>query len=180
MTVPSEYNVIGGLLGLGQDILLILLSELMLIPNAVQFVGSCKKTLQLKNHQRFYKIIETLNYPIEIHNTDPIDFEITDIDGFQKKISKKFNKDNAVSLTQILEDGIWSIETMFNTTTVYNGNCGIGIMSDSYSFPAGTNPYYGPHFGKGLFVIKEKEHLEILDSPIIKQQDLNLIQQKEH
>ncbi|KAA6310530.1 MAG: hypothetical protein EZS28_056298, partial [Streblomastix strix] len=39
MEVPSDYNIIGGLLGLGPDILLEILSELRLIPNAVQFLG---------------------------------------------------------------------------------------------------------------------------------------------
>lgn len=61
MTVPTEYNVIGGLIGLGPDILLDVLSEIRLVPNAVQFIGSCKKTLQLINHSRFYGIIESLS-----------------------------------------------------------------------------------------------------------------------
>lgn len=61
MTVPSEYNVIGGLLGLGEYIYLEILSEIRLISNAIQFLGVCKKTLQLKNHARFYKIMETLS-----------------------------------------------------------------------------------------------------------------------
>ncbi|KAA6371436.1 MAG: hypothetical protein EZS28_033036, partial [Streblomastix strix] len=57
---PSDYNVIGGLLGLGEYILLEILSELKLVPDSIQFIGTCNKTLQLKNHPRFYQIIETL------------------------------------------------------------------------------------------------------------------------
>ncbi|KAA6396442.1 MAG: hypothetical protein EZS28_008028 [Streblomastix strix] len=91
MEVPSEYNIIGGLLGLGPDILLEILSELRLIPNAVQFLGVCNKTHQLMNHQRFMKIIETLSYPIAIINKEPEDVEFIDIDGVQKKIYMKKN-----------------------------------------------------------------------------------------
>ncbi|KAA6317936.1 MAG: hypothetical protein EZS28_055016, partial [Streblomastix strix] len=121
---PSEYNIIGGLLGLGEYILLEVLSEMRLIPNAIQFLGVCNNTHQLMNHPRFYKIIETLSYPIEIYNSDPTDFELADVDGVQKKILKKQSKDNSVSLTQVLEDGIWSVETIFNTTP-NEGYCGL-------------------------------------------------------
>lgn len=60
MTVPSEYNVIGGLLGLGPDILLEVLSENRLIPNTVQLLCVCKKTHRLMKHSRFIKIVEQL------------------------------------------------------------------------------------------------------------------------
>jgi hypothetical protein len=61
MSVPTEFNVIGGLCGIGPDIMLEVLSECRLISNAVQFIGVNKKTLNLKNHARFFKIIETLS-----------------------------------------------------------------------------------------------------------------------
>lgn len=35
MAVPNEYNIIGGLLGLGPDILLAILTEMILVPDAV-------------------------------------------------------------------------------------------------------------------------------------------------
>ncbi|KAA6390705.1 MAG: hypothetical protein EZS28_013766 [Streblomastix strix] len=86
MQVPIEYNVTGGLIGLGPDILLEVLSTMRLIPDAIQFIGINKKMMQLKNHSRFIRIIETLNYPIAIHNPDPIDVDFTDIDEVQKMI----------------------------------------------------------------------------------------------
>lgn len=54
MTVPDEYNVIGGLIGLGEYILLETLLEMKFLPDAIRFIGVCQKTLQLKNHARFY------------------------------------------------------------------------------------------------------------------------------
>ncbi|KAA6375318.1 MAG: hypothetical protein EZS28_029155 [Streblomastix strix] len=126
MSVPTEFNVIGGLSGLGPDIMLEVLSELKLISNAVQFIGVNKKTLNLKNHARFFKIIETLNYPISIINNDPQEIVFSDIDGIMKKISKKNDKWTTVSLTQILENAI-------------------GIVRDTYNIPANAHPYDDPH-----------------------------------
>ncbi|KAA6381399.1 MAG: hypothetical protein EZS28_023073, partial [Streblomastix strix] len=132
--IPHEYNVVGGLLGLGQDILLEVLSEMRFIPNAIQFLGICKKTFQLKNHSRFYKIIETLNYPIAIINKDPQNVEFVDIDGVQKKINKKKDDYQTISLTQVLENGIWSLESMLRNSEIYGA--AIGIVRDSYDIPA--------------------------------------------
>ncbi|KAA6397144.1 MAG: hypothetical protein EZS28_007329 [Streblomastix strix] len=122
MEVPSEYNIIGGLLGLGPDILLEILSELKLIPNAVQFLGVCNKTRQLMNHQRFMKIMETLSYPIEIINKIPGDVEFIDID-------------------LVLDNGIWSMEALFQNTY----GAAIGIVRDSYDIPAYAFFAYQPH-----------------------------------
>ncbi|KAA6327893.1 MAG: hypothetical protein EZS28_053777, partial [Streblomastix strix] len=133
MEVPSEYNIIGGLLGLGPDILLEILSELRLIPNAVQFLGVCNKIHQLMNHQRFMTIIETLSYPIAIINKIPGDVIFVDIDGYQKKINKKKTGDNTISLVQVLDNGIWTLEALFQNT---RGYAAIGIVRDSYDIPA--------------------------------------------
>ncbi|KAA6366983.1 MAG: hypothetical protein EZS28_037490 [Streblomastix strix] len=141
MEVPSEYNVIGGLLGLGTNILLVILSELRLIPNAVQFLGVCNKTHQLMNHQRFMKIIETLSYPIAIINKDPGDVEFIDIDLVQKKINKKKDEWSTISLVQVLDNGIWSMEALFQTRY---GEA-IGIVRDSYDIPAKAGYYNQPH-----------------------------------
>ncbi|KAA6378323.1 MAG: hypothetical protein EZS28_026153 [Streblomastix strix] len=139
MDVPSEYNIIGGLLGLGPDILLEILSELRLIPNAVQFLGVCNKTHQLMNHQRFMKIIETLSYPIAIINKVPGDVEFIDIDLVQKKINKTKTGVNTISLVQVLNNGIWTLEAMFQNTGEYS--VAIGIVRDSYDIP--PNVDYG-------------------------------------
>ncbi|KAA6363335.1 MAG: hypothetical protein EZS28_041137 [Streblomastix strix] len=114
MEVPSEYNIIGGLLGLGPDILLEILSELRLIPNAVQFLG----------------------YPIAIINKVPGDVKFIDIDLVQKKIYKKKDEWNTISLVQVLDNGIWTLEALFQNTDRY---AAIGIVRDSYEIPAKAN-----------------------------------------
>ncbi|KAA6399958.1 MAG: hypothetical protein EZS28_004515 [Streblomastix strix] len=117
MEVPSEYNIIGGLLGLGPDILLEILQ------NQGQF-------------QMLY------SYPIEIINKDPEDVELIDIDGVQKKINKKKDEWNTISLVQVLDNGIWTIEIMFLITF---GSDIIGIVRDSYDIPAKANCCAKPH-----------------------------------
>ncbi|KAA6377329.1 MAG: hypothetical protein EZS28_027145 [Streblomastix strix] len=122
MTVPKEYNVIDGLLGLGSNILLELLSEIRLLSNAVQF----------------------LDYPISIINKDPGYVELIDIDGVQKKINKKEFDYSTNSLVQVLDNGIWSLEARFLNIGQY-GFAAIGIVRNSYDIPA--NAYYAlkPH-----------------------------------
>ncbi|KAA6384287.1 MAG: hypothetical protein EZS28_020184, partial [Streblomastix strix] len=79
---------------------------------------------------------------IAINNPDPADFAILDVDGM-KKIIKKRKKYNTLSLVQVLENGIWSMETEFNNS--HGGAVAIGIVQDSYEFPAGVNPGLPPH-----------------------------------
>ncbi|KAA6323410.1 MAG: hypothetical protein EZS28_054320, partial [Streblomastix strix] len=73
-------------------------------------------------------------FPIAIHNPDPSDIDFSDIDGRMKKITMKEYKDNTISLSQILENGIWEIETEFSGD--HNYTC-IGVMKDSFNFSAG-------------------------------------------
>ncbi|KAA6359761.1 MAG: hypothetical protein EZS28_044712, partial [Streblomastix strix] len=113
--IPHEFNVANRLTGLGPDILTDLLSEMQHIEDAVQLVGVNKKTLNLKNNSRFIQIIEQISrdkdFSIAIHNPDPSDIEFSDVDATMKKITKKQSKCNSVTLSQDLEDKIWSLET---------------------------------------------------------------------
>ncbi|KAA6379759.1 MAG: hypothetical protein EZS28_024713 [Streblomastix strix] len=58
MSVPKEYNVVDGINGLGQDIMLDLLTQMMNIVDLQQLIGTCKKTYKLKDHPRFHLILE--------------------------------------------------------------------------------------------------------------------------
>ncbi|KAA6367971.1 MAG: hypothetical protein EZS28_036502 [Streblomastix strix] len=52
-------------------------------------------------------------------------------------------RNNTISLTQVLEDGIWAMEAEFQGN---NTNCtGIGIVSDLIDIPSGTYPNGGPN-----------------------------------
>ncbi|KAA6322390.1 MAG: hypothetical protein EZS28_054441, partial [Streblomastix strix] len=46
-------------------------------------------------------------------------------------------------MTQVLEDGIWQLETKFNNS--HNAYVGIGIVQDSYKIPADANLTVNPH-----------------------------------
>ncbi|KAA6379409.1 MAG: hypothetical protein EZS28_025065, partial [Streblomastix strix] len=59
MATPQEYNVIGGLTGLGQNTMLEILSETTTIPDIQQFLGIDKRTYALKDHNRFYNTLES-------------------------------------------------------------------------------------------------------------------------
>ncbi|KAA6399826.1 MAG: hypothetical protein EZS28_004644, partial [Streblomastix strix] len=75
---------------------------------------------------------------------DPSDIEFSDVDATMKKITKKQSKCNSVTLSQDLEDKIWSLETIFNCVQ-YDGSYCVGIVQDSYVIPVGMNVYTNPH-----------------------------------
>ncbi|KAA6387777.1 MAG: hypothetical protein EZS28_016703 [Streblomastix strix] len=168
MTVPSDCNVINGLPGLGSDILLDVLSEFRLVPDAASFFGINSKTLNLKNHARFCRIVETLYYPINILNLNPDIQNITDIDGIQKMISNLRSNYNCISLDQVLEDGIWQMECEFKDTRYYST---VGIVRDSYEIPINDMP----EICLELCAMKEHQSKEMLHTAIIRLQDKNLI-----
>ncbi|KAA6404082.1 MAG: hypothetical protein EZS28_000384 [Streblomastix strix] len=143
MTVPKEYNIIDGLLGLGENIMLELLSEFRLISNAVRFLGVCKKTHRLMKHSRFMKIVEQLNYPIQTINIDHDCLEFLNIDDVQKKIQKNKFGFCTISLDQVLDNGIWSFEAIFDDK--FGGNAAIGIVRNSYDIPANVYYHDYPH-----------------------------------
>ncbi|KAA6361901.1 MAG: hypothetical protein EZS28_042572 [Streblomastix strix] len=84
------------------------------------------------------------DFPIQIINQDPSDLEFADIDGIQKRITKKQNKYNTVSLSQVMEDGIWTMESEFQCSPT-NVNASIGIVKDSFNFPVNTHPNSSPY-----------------------------------
>ncbi|KAA6379337.1 MAG: hypothetical protein EZS28_025137, partial [Streblomastix strix] len=58
MATPQDYNVIGGLTGLGENRFLKILSETSTIPDVQQFLGINKRTFAIKNHFRFQSTLE--------------------------------------------------------------------------------------------------------------------------
>ncbi|KAA6379950.1 MAG: hypothetical protein EZS28_024525 [Streblomastix strix] len=96
--------------------------------------------------------METLSYPIAIINKIPEDVEFIDIDLVQKKIYRKKDEWSTISLVQVLDNGIWSLEALFQTRY---GEA-IGIVRDSYDIPAKAGYWSSPHtdhiaaFGGGI------------------------------
>ncbi|KAK2952793.1 hypothetical protein BLNAU_12261 [Blattamonas nauphoetae] len=56
---PSTFNVRGGLLGLGQDVLLDIIHEMRSLRDLQTFLGSCNQTFDLTGHPRFLWSTET-------------------------------------------------------------------------------------------------------------------------
>ncbi|KAA6384748.1 MAG: hypothetical protein EZS28_019727 [Streblomastix strix] len=132
----SEYNVGGGLLGLGPDILLEILSEITHLDDVRQFLILCKKIFKLQTHQRFLKMIQQT-------------FQIAKQFIFKKGIEGRVDKNKfihsknddwcTIAVNPIINEGIASIEIIFNNTG-YMGRC-IGIADASCSFAAGKGPW---------------------------------------
>ncbi|KAA6389426.1 MAG: hypothetical protein EZS28_015046 [Streblomastix strix] len=124
---------------------------MLLITNAVQFLGVNKKTFQLMKHSRFTKIIEELDYPISVFNQDPKNAEFIDIDGVQKMLKILKQNCHTFPLTQVLENGIWTIETIFGNSK--SQFVAVGIVQDSYIIPLGAYPWEKPHNVHNAFYV---------------------------
>ncbi|KAA6376429.1 MAG: hypothetical protein EZS28_028043 [Streblomastix strix] len=79
----------------------------------------------------------------KLKEEDPSDWQFADIDGIQKRITKKQDKYNTVSLSQVMEDGIWSMESEFYLPS---GNASIGIVKDSFNIPVNIAPNASPNY----------------------------------
>ncbi|KAA6310540.1 MAG: hypothetical protein EZS28_056296, partial [Streblomastix strix] len=82
-------------------------------------------------------------YPIAIINKDPEAYSFVDIDGCQKKITIKKEKNNTISLSQVLSNGAWSLEAKFQNA---NGWPAIGVVQDSYDVPEGAGYWLEPPY----------------------------------
>ncbi|KAA6353068.1 MAG: hypothetical protein EZS28_051405, partial [Streblomastix strix] len=81
------------------------------------------------------------NHSIEIICKNPEDLEFTDIDDVQKKVTNINRESYTVSLSQVLENGIWQLEAQFEKKGQFSG---IGIVSDSYVFSNVIAPWLPP------------------------------------
>ncbi|KAA6361720.1 MAG: hypothetical protein EZS28_042754 [Streblomastix strix] len=83
----------------------------------------------------------SLDAPISIINQDPSDIKLIGMDGLKKKIIKKQNKWNTISLSQVLEDGIWEMESEFTN----DNHAAIGIVRDSHNLISGVAANESPN-----------------------------------
>ncbi|KAA6391583.1 MAG: hypothetical protein EZS28_012889 [Streblomastix strix] len=146
--IPHEYNVAGGLLGLGQDTLVDLLSEMIEFQDAVQFVGVNKNTLQLKNHPRFKQIIESINNNSDLENPDPTGQRVLleQIGDLLWKAVALKKENLSVSLNKAISEGIHRVEVRFEKCTSGKYSQGaVGIMKADYQIPYPCGPRSEPH-----------------------------------
>ncbi|KAA6402080.1 MAG: hypothetical protein EZS28_002399 [Streblomastix strix] len=76
-------------------------------------------------------------FSISIINKELSEIDLIDLDVIMKQIYKKKQKQNTVSLTQVLGTGIWPMEAVFENIGLYTA---IGIVQDSYDIPAHAHP----------------------------------------
>ncbi|KAA6366643.1 MAG: hypothetical protein EZS28_037830, partial [Streblomastix strix] len=132
MDHTSEYNVEGGLLSLGENIFLELLSEMQLPQDVRQFLILNKKTFKLILHPRYARIIQSI---IQI---TPL-FVIKEAWQGRSDGNKFFHSDEyhrcTIALEPIIREGIVRIEVIFENTGGWSRM--IGIADASCSFAAG-------------------------------------------
>lgn len=61
MDVPIGYNIKDGMMGLGDNILLEVMSEMLELPDILHILVLNKKTIVLKDHYRFLILLQTLS-----------------------------------------------------------------------------------------------------------------------
>ncbi|KAA6398015.1 MAG: hypothetical protein EZS28_006455, partial [Streblomastix strix] len=69
----------------------------------------------------------------------PAWIDFIDVEGKMKNIIKKKDRNNIISLSQVLEKGIYSIEVQFKNTVNYW--MGIGIIKNSFNIPNQKDAY---------------------------------------
>ncbi|KAA6370086.1 MAG: hypothetical protein EZS28_034387, partial [Streblomastix strix] len=96
--------------------------------------------------------LSSMGSTIAIISKDPEDIDFIDIDGYQKRIVKKKDDYDTISLSQVLYDGIWQLETMFQVEededTVHFA--AVGIVQDSYNIPADVAHSLQPPYSGGV------------------------------
>ncbi|KAA6389884.1 MAG: hypothetical protein EZS28_014586 [Streblomastix strix] len=134
MDNASEYNVIGGLLGLGEFILLAIMTEMIIPQQIQQFLVVCKKIYKLKEHPRFAIIMQSI---IQIAPECIIKKE-----SQGKQIGNKFihssNFDQCtIAIDPVVSEGIARFEVVFGNTRKLKS---MGIADASVSFAASKGP----------------------------------------
>ncbi|KAA6372068.1 MAG: hypothetical protein EZS28_032404, partial [Streblomastix strix] len=135
MNGASDYNVIGGLLGLGEFILLEIISEMILPQDVQQFLVICRKINKLLEHPRFKKIIQSI---IKI---TPV-FIIKEkkqgrLEGMKFVHSNKYDY-CTIAFDPVICEGIVRFEVIFENTRFYR-MCGIADASCSFDVNMGPS-----------------------------------------
>ncbi|KAA6402307.1 MAG: hypothetical protein EZS28_002165 [Streblomastix strix] len=108
--IPNEYNVFGGLTGVGPDILLLILQEMQYITDAAQFLSFVMK------------------------NPDPETVTFEQVDGILRKVKLNKTGDCAIEIDPVITDGIYLFEIIYQNK--YPGfHQGPGIVKASYTIP---------------------------------------------
>ncbi|KAA6364575.1 MAG: hypothetical protein EZS28_039897 [Streblomastix strix] len=136
MDRSSDYNVHDSLLGLGEFILLEILTEMEIPQDAQQFLVLCRKTYKLLIHPRYARIIQSI---IEIR---PI-FIIKEQKQGRSDQNKFIHSDEddycTIAIDPVIRQGIVKIQIKFDNNVGFDKI--IGIANASCSFAAREGPW---------------------------------------
>ncbi|KAA6368411.1 MAG: hypothetical protein EZS28_036062 [Streblomastix strix] len=135
MDCADDYNVVGSLLGLGEYILLEIISGMTLPQDVRQFLVVCKKFNKLKDHPRFAKIIQSI---IQIPPGFIIKEAWQGISDGMKFIHSNQRDCCAIAIDPIIKEGIVRIDIVFKNSVGWGRT--FGIVDTSFSFAAGDGP----------------------------------------
>ncbi|KAA6365106.1 MAG: hypothetical protein EZS28_039367 [Streblomastix strix] len=136
MDRASDYNVSGSLLGLGENILLELLSQMEHPQDVQQFLILSKKTFKLILHPRYARVIQSI---IQITQIFIIKESKQGIAEGNKFFHSDKNECCTIAIDPIISDGIVRIEIILENNGEF-AYC-MGIADASCSFAAGKKPW---------------------------------------
>ncbi|KAA6404241.1 MAG: hypothetical protein EZS28_000228 [Streblomastix strix] len=130
----SDYNVDGSLLGLGEYILLEIISEMTIPQDVRQYLAICKKIHQLLEHPRYWKIILSI---IQITPLFLIKKESQGEQQGNKFVHSDQNNYSAIAIDPVVSEGIVRFEVVFENSGDFSS---LGIADASCSFAANKGP----------------------------------------
>ncbi|KAA6402280.1 MAG: hypothetical protein EZS28_002192 [Streblomastix strix] len=134
-----EYNVEGGILGLGEFILLEIAFYLIDLEDVQQVVSLCKKTFKLKDHVRFHKSIDNkINIPISITIPTYYSEQYTKKENEFTYTSKNFGC-KTFPIDQIITNGLYRCEFKVN-----KAGSSFGVMKSGLIIPFGKGCGWEP------------------------------------
>ncbi|KAA6397602.1 MAG: hypothetical protein EZS28_006873 [Streblomastix strix] len=135
MTVPEEYNVIRGFIGLGENILLEILGEIVSVEDMQNTIGTCKATFKLQLHSRFQSIRKNLKVPII---RPPLrDYIIQDVDIVDDVYTNKYY---VFASTVLLDPAINSGIVILELLNIKNLEA-VGIADESVEYQHHNFPW---------------------------------------
>ncbi|KAA6387298.1 MAG: hypothetical protein EZS28_017174 [Streblomastix strix] len=150
---PQDYNIIGGLIGLGPDILLELLFSMDNLPDIQKFIGVNKKTFHLKDHPGFQQIIvnsQCIDQVSELENSDLTgkSVELVRVDGLLRTAIGLIFERFSISLNKIMKVGIHSMSCIIEQRDNYLGyiSGSIGVCKAGYKITYPCWPRIYPHY----------------------------------
>ncbi|KAA6393985.1 MAG: hypothetical protein EZS28_010485 [Streblomastix strix] len=149
MSVPSEYNVICGFLGLGQDILLEVIHQISELCDLQQFLIINTKTFKLKDHMHFQQIIKSIINIDYFHQVPCLDDVSVNGDIFTNISNVNVS---SILFDPIIDKGIVMIEilNLKKIRAIGIADKSLNMEHDPHSLTFFVNDIEQPHYVVGI------------------------------